>query len=72
MFHFSLKLLNFSGHFVAHSALFSSFKDRTYNCLIPFAYYVKLKRRLVPISHIFKNYLIISILLVVFVKTSVI
>jgi len=70
MFQFSLKLLNFSGHLVAHSALFSSFKDRTYNCLIPFVHYVKVNCRLVPISHIFKNYFIISTLIMVFVKTS--
>jgi hypothetical protein len=72
MFHFSLKLLDFSGHFVARSALFCSSNDRTYDCLIPFAYCVKVSRRFVPISHIFKNYFIISKLIMVFVETKVI
>jgi hypothetical protein len=72
MFQFSLKLLNFTGHFVARSALLCSSNDRTYDCLIPFAYCVKVNRRVVPISHIFKNYFIISSLIMVFVETSVI
>ena len=54
MLQFSLKLLNFSGHFVARSALVCSSNDRTHNCLISFAYCVKLNLRYVEISHIFK------------------
>jgi len=72
MFQFSLKLLNFSGHFVVRSALFCSSNDRTYNCSIPFAYCVKLNRKCVEISHILKNYFIISTLIMVCVETNVI
>jgi hypothetical protein len=60
MLQFSLKLLNFSGHFVPHSAVFCSSNDINYNCLIPFAYCVKVYHRYAPISHVFKKYFIIS------------
>ena len=72
MLQFSLKLLNFNGHFVARSALFCSPNDRPHNCFIPFVYCVKLNRKCVEVSHIFKNDFIISTLIMVFEETNVI
>jgi hypothetical protein len=72
MLQFFLKSLNFSGHFVVHSAVFCSYNDGNYNCLIPLACCVKLYHRYGPISHIFKKYFIISKLKMAFVETSVI